>query len=56
MSDHDEDEVCPLCCEEFDLSDKNFIPCPCGYRVRLQKFRIAKQQMEKTKVELNVLL
>jgi hypothetical protein len=23
----------PLCVEEFDLSDKNFRPCPCGYQV-----------------------
>lgn len=23
----------PLCIEEFDLSDKNFKPCPCGYKV-----------------------
>ncbi len=28
------DEVlCPLCCEELDLSDKNFLPCSCGYQV-----------------------
>ena len=25
----------PLCVEEFDLSDKNFKPCPCGYQVRV---------------------
>jgi hypothetical protein len=31
-SDSD-DDVCPLCCEELDLSDKHFLPCPCGYRV-----------------------
>ncbi|KAF9890237.1 transcriptional repressor general negative regulator of transcription subunit 4 [Aspergillus nanangensis] len=29
----DDDEFCPLCIEEFDLSDKNFKPCPCGYQV-----------------------
>ncbi|KAG8532875.1 uncharacterized protein KY384_002753 [Bacidia gigantensis] len=29
----DADESCPLCVEEFDLSDKNFKPCPCGYQV-----------------------
>ncbi|KAL9126753.1 MAG: hypothetical protein Q9217_004243 [Psora testacea] len=29
----DADESCPLCVEEFDLSDKNFRPCPCGYQV-----------------------
>ncbi|KAL2391325.1 hypothetical protein RJ035_000361 [Blastomyces gilchristii] len=28
----DDDESCPLCIEEFDLSDKNFKPCPCGYQ------------------------
>jgi hypothetical protein len=25
----------PLCIEEFDLSDRNFRPCPCGYQVRV---------------------
>ncbi|KAJ4155369.1 hypothetical protein LMH87_000620 [Akanthomyces muscarius] len=29
----EEEDVCPLCIEEFDLSDKNFRPCPCGYQV-----------------------
>ncbi|KAM5443807.1 transcriptional repressor general negative regulator of transcription subunit 4 [Microsporum ferrugineum] len=29
----DDDELCPLCIEEFDLSDKNFKPCPCGYQI-----------------------
>ncbi|KAL4885615.1 hypothetical protein BJY04DRAFT_180070 [Aspergillus karnatakaensis] len=29
----DDDEFCPLCIEEFDLSDKNFKPCPCGYQI-----------------------
>ncbi|SPO04903.1 related to MOT2 - transcriptional repressor [Cephalotrichum gorgonifer] len=29
----DDDDVCPLCIEEFDLSDRNFRPCPCGYQV-----------------------
>ncbi|KAF2706387.1 hypothetical protein K504DRAFT_386104 [Pleomassaria siparia CBS 279.74] len=31
--DDDEDECCPLCVEEFDLSDRNFRPCPCGYQI-----------------------
>ena len=31
--DDDEEETCPLCVEEFDLSDRNFKPCPCGYQV-----------------------
>ncbi|KAL7770186.1 hypothetical protein CFE70_000119 [Pyrenophora teres f. teres 0-1] len=30
--DDDEEECCPLCVEEFDLSDRNFRPCPCGYQ------------------------
>jgi hypothetical protein len=25
----------PLCVEEFDVQDRNFKPCPCGYQVRL---------------------
>lgn len=29
----DEEELCPLCVEEMDISDKNFKPCPCGYQV-----------------------
>ncbi|TAQ85983.1 hypothetical protein B7494_g5691 [Chlorociboria aeruginascens] len=29
----DDDNTCPLCVEDFDLSDKNFRPCPCGYQV-----------------------
>ncbi|MCJ1312275.1 transcriptional repressor general negative regulator of transcription subunit 4 [Agyrium rufum] len=29
----DADDACPLCVEEFDLSDKGFRPCPCGYQV-----------------------
>jgi len=32
--DDDEEETCPLCVEEFDLNDKCFRPCPCGYQVR----------------------
>mmetsp|Transcript_8718 Transcript_8718/g.23674 ORF Transcript_8718/g.23674 Transcript_8718/m.23674 type:complete len:348 (-) Transcript_8718:177-1220(-) len=32
MSDSDE-QVCPLCCEELDISDQNFLPCKCGYQV-----------------------
>lgn len=33
VSDTDEELFCPLCVEEIDASDKNFLPCPCGYRV-----------------------
>lgn len=32
ISDNEE-ELCPLCVEEMDISDKNFKPCPCGYQV-----------------------
>lgn len=31
--DDDDDLQCPLCCEDMDLSDRNFLPCQCGYRV-----------------------
>lgn len=27
------DYVCPLCCEELDISDREFYPCKCGYQV-----------------------
>lgn len=29
----DSDFLCPLCCEELDISDRNFYPCKCGYQV-----------------------
>jgi len=29
----DDEESCPLCIEELDLSDRNFHPCPCGYQI-----------------------
>lgn len=32
MSDED-DKICPLCCEDLDISDQNFLPCKCGYQV-----------------------
>lgn len=28
-----EDDICPLCCEDMDITDKNFKPCPCGYQI-----------------------
>jgi hypothetical protein len=34
----DDDNLCPLCVEEMDLSDMNFLPCPCGYRVSFYFF------------------
>lgn len=32
-SDDDEGYDCPLCMEELDIADRNFRPCPCGYKV-----------------------
>lgn len=32
-----EDNDCPLCAEEMDISDLNFKPCPCGYQVRFYR-------------------
>lgn len=29
----DDEHICPLCCEELDISDRNFFPCKCGYQV-----------------------
>lgn len=26
-------KISPLCVEEFDIQDRNFRPCPCGYQV-----------------------
>ncbi|KAI8879129.1 hypothetical protein K501DRAFT_336280 [Backusella circina FSU 941] len=34
MDHSDEEEYdCPLCMEEFDIADRNFRPCPCGYQI-----------------------
>ncbi|XP_052182262.1 uncharacterized protein LOC127794959 isoform X2 [Diospyros lotus] len=27
--------ACPICCEDFDFTDSNFLPCSCGFRVCL---------------------
>ncbi|TEB35932.1 hypothetical protein FA13DRAFT_1810578 [Coprinellus micaceus] len=32
-SDEEEDQECPLCLEEMDISDLNFKPCVCGYQI-----------------------
>ncbi|KAG6534611.1 uncharacterized protein LOC121988434 isoform X1 [Zingiber officinale] len=26
---------CPICCEDLDLTDSNFLPCSCGFRLCL---------------------
>lgn len=28
-----EEVVCPLCCEDLDITDRQFYPCKCGYQV-----------------------
>ncbi len=28
-----EEQLCPLCLEELDITDRNFRPCQCGYQV-----------------------
>jgi RING/Ubox like zinc-binding domain len=33
LDGEDGDYTCPLCVEEFDIHDRNFKPCPCGYQV-----------------------
>ena len=30
--DGPEEEVCPICCETVDDTDKAFFPCPCGFQ------------------------
>ncbi|KAK9054503.1 hypothetical protein SSX86_025581 [Deinandra increscens subsp. villosa] len=27
--------ACPICCEDLDMTDSSFLPCPCGYRLCL---------------------
>lgn len=44
----DDEESCPLCIEEFDLSDKNFKPCPCGYQICQFCFNSLKTTYEKS--------
>jgi CCR4-NOT transcription complex subunit 4 len=44
----DDEETCPLCIEEFDLSDKNFRPCPCGYQICQFCFNSLKTTYEKS--------
>jgi len=34
----DEHDTCPLCCEDFDATDKGFNPCHCGYKICLWCF------------------
>jgi len=38
------DNICPLCCEELDLSDQSFYPCKCGYQVCMWCWHRIKEQ------------
>lgn len=29
----DDEDICPICCEEMDVVDRNCKPCPCGYQL-----------------------
>lgn len=33
FSSDDEEEQCPLCIEDMDVTDKSFKPCPCGFQI-----------------------
>ncbi|CAJ1905666.1 unnamed protein product [Cylindrotheca closterium] len=40
----DSEYVCPLCCEEMDISDQQFYPCKCGYQVCMWCWHRIKEQ------------
>lgn len=44
----DDEEYCPLCIEEFDLSDKNFRPCTCNYQICQFCYNSLKNTYEKS--------
>ena len=31
--DEEEGDICPLCCNDLDATDKHFRPCKCGYQI-----------------------
>lgn len=33
FSSDDEEDQCPLCIEDMDVTDKSFKPCPCGFQI-----------------------
>lgn len=39
-----ERQICPLCIEPLDPTEKRFFPCPCGYQVCLFCFRRLKEE------------
>lgn len=38
MMNNEEEKRCPLCAEEMDWTDQQFMPCKCGYQVTLPIF------------------
>lgn len=45
-SSEDEEDVCPLCIEEMDISDRSFKPCPCGFQVCQFCYNKIRQSLE----------
>lgn len=35
MMSNEEEKRCPLCAEEMDWTDQQFMPCKCGYQVMI---------------------
>ena len=31
-TEDDDDDLCPICAETMDATDKEFFPCPCGFQ------------------------
>jgi len=42
--ENENDDICPLCMEQLDESDKAFNPCSCGYKVCLFCFHKIREQ------------
>jgi len=40
-----EDDCCPLCMEDLDVTDRNFRPCRCGYQICLFCYRHIKDDL-----------
>lgn len=40
------EELCPLCLEELDITDKNFKPCTCGYQICLWCFHNINEKVD----------
>ena len=53
MSDED-DKICPLCCEDLDISDQNFLPCKCGYQARRRRRVRLRHRLERRELGVGV--